>query len=271
MSSPFSTLQQIQIAAPCPVSSETGFFLQPTGGDEIPDGALDCCFGQTCVAGNGRNGRKAGTVLVASLAEVEIDGYRAGREVLLVEYPALPQRYSSASPFHRQLEQHGRVSVVTFGNNKFGQTPAIVLRGGCPYLFHCLRFQPQRKPDFIFYRFHSPLFPTPQQGRFRHRGTTSQKLPQCAENAPKTALPLGFAGRCRGRARPRGFLLLTHENESCRMELFLFYICVPCGFRIRRSSSFAAMLRVCSCRFTMRISRSGSDFSVSMTKTPSTP
>ena len=28
MSSPFSMLQQIQIAAPCPVSSETGFFLQ---------------------------------------------------------------------------------------------------------------------------------------------------------------------------------------------------------------------------------------------------
>ena len=27
----FSTLQQIQIAAPCPVSSETGFFLQPAG------------------------------------------------------------------------------------------------------------------------------------------------------------------------------------------------------------------------------------------------
>ena len=91
-------LQQVQITAPCPVSSETGFFLQPAGGDEVLDGALDGGFGQTCVAGNGQNGRKASTVLVASLTEVEVDGYRAGREVLLVEYPALPQRYSSASP-----------------------------------------------------------------------------------------------------------------------------------------------------------------------------
>ena len=140
--SPFSMLQQIQITAPCPVSSETGFFLQPSGGDEVLDGALDGGFGQTCIAGNGWDGWETGTVLVAPLAEVEVNRHRAGREVLLVEYPALPQRYSSASPFHRQLEQHGRVSVVTFGNNKFGQTPAIVLRGGCPYLFHCLRFQP---------------------------------------------------------------------------------------------------------------------------------
>ena len=60
MSSPFSMLQQIQITAPCPVSSETGFFLQPAGGDEILDGALDGGFGQTCVAGNGRNRREAG-------------------------------------------------------------------------------------------------------------------------------------------------------------------------------------------------------------------
>ena len=65
-------LQQIQIAAPCPVSSETGFFLQPTGGDEIPDGAPDGGFGQTRVARNGRNGWKADTVLVAPLAEVEV-------------------------------------------------------------------------------------------------------------------------------------------------------------------------------------------------------
>ena len=47
--SPFSMLQQIQITAPCPVSSETGFFLQPTGGDEVLDGALDGGFGQTCI------------------------------------------------------------------------------------------------------------------------------------------------------------------------------------------------------------------------------
>ena len=98
MSSPFSMLQQIQITAPCPVSSETGFFLQPTGGDEVLDGALDGGFGQTCVAGNGWDGRKTGAVLVAPLAEVEVNRHRAGREVLLVEYPALPQRYSSASP-----------------------------------------------------------------------------------------------------------------------------------------------------------------------------
>ena len=71
-------LQQIQIAAPCPVSSETGFFLQPTGGGEVLDGTLDGGFGQTCVAGNGWDGRKAGTVLVAPLAEVEIDGHGAG-------------------------------------------------------------------------------------------------------------------------------------------------------------------------------------------------
>ena len=69
-------LQQIQIAAPCPVSSETGLFLQPAGGDEILDGAR---FGQTRIAGNGWDGREAGAVLVASLAEVEVDGYRAGR------------------------------------------------------------------------------------------------------------------------------------------------------------------------------------------------
>ena len=72
MSSPFSMLQQIQIAAPCPVSSETGFFLQPAGGGEVLDGALDGGFGQTRVAGNGRNGREAGAVLVAPLAEVEV-------------------------------------------------------------------------------------------------------------------------------------------------------------------------------------------------------
>ena len=72
MSSPFSMLQQIQIAAPCPVSSETGFFLQPPGGGEVLDGTLDGCFGQTCVAGNGWNGREASTVLVATLAEVEV-------------------------------------------------------------------------------------------------------------------------------------------------------------------------------------------------------
>lgn len=70
--SPFSMLQQIQIAAPCPVSSETGFFLQPAGGNEVLDGALDGCFGQTRVAGNGWNGREASTVLVATLAEVEV-------------------------------------------------------------------------------------------------------------------------------------------------------------------------------------------------------
>ena len=66
---PFSMLQQIQIAAPCPVSSETGFFLQPAGGDEVLNGALDCCFGQTCVAGNGWNGRETGVVLVAPLTD----------------------------------------------------------------------------------------------------------------------------------------------------------------------------------------------------------
>ena len=49
MSSPFSMLQQIQIAAPCPVSSETGLFLQPADGDEILDGTLDGGFGQTRV------------------------------------------------------------------------------------------------------------------------------------------------------------------------------------------------------------------------------
>ena len=69
-------LQQIQIAAPCPVSSETGFFLQPSGGDEVLDGALDGGFGQTCVAGNGRNGREAGAVLVAPLAEIEVYCHR---------------------------------------------------------------------------------------------------------------------------------------------------------------------------------------------------
>ena len=74
--SPFSMLQQVQIAAPCPVSSETGFFLQPAGGGEVLDGALDGGFGQTCVAGNGRNGRKTGTVLVAPLAEIEVYCHR---------------------------------------------------------------------------------------------------------------------------------------------------------------------------------------------------
>ena len=78
-------LQQIQITAPCPVSSETGFFLQPAGGDEVLDGALDGGFGQTCVAGNGWDGRKTGTALVAPLAEIEVYCHRAGREVLLVE------------------------------------------------------------------------------------------------------------------------------------------------------------------------------------------
>jgi len=87
MPSPFSMLQQIQIAAPCPVSSETGFFLHPSGGNEVLDGALDGGFGQTCVAGDRRNGRKAGAVLVAPLAEVEIDGHGAGREVLLIAVP----------------------------------------------------------------------------------------------------------------------------------------------------------------------------------------
>ena len=82
---PFSMLQQVQIAAPCPVSSETGFFLQPAGGDEVLDGTLDGGFGQTCVAGNGWDERETGAVLVAPLAEVEVDGYCAGREVLLVE------------------------------------------------------------------------------------------------------------------------------------------------------------------------------------------
>ena len=66
---PSSMLQQIQIAAPCPVSSETGFFLQPAGGGEVLDGALDCCFGQTCVAGNGWNERETGVVLVAPLTD----------------------------------------------------------------------------------------------------------------------------------------------------------------------------------------------------------
>ena len=78
-------LQQIPIATPCPVSSETGFFLQPAGGGEVLDGALDGGFGQTCVAGNSRNGRETGTVLVAPLAEVEVNRHRAGREILLVE------------------------------------------------------------------------------------------------------------------------------------------------------------------------------------------
>ena len=82
---PFSMLQQIQIATPCPVSSETGFFLQPAGGNEVLDGALDGCFGQTRVAGNGWDGRETGAVLVAPLAEVEVNRHRAGREVLLVE------------------------------------------------------------------------------------------------------------------------------------------------------------------------------------------
>ena len=82
---PFSMLQHVQIAAPCPVSSETGFFLQPAGGDEVLDGTLDGGFGQTCVAGNGWDERETGAVLVAPLAEVEVDGYCAGREVLLVE------------------------------------------------------------------------------------------------------------------------------------------------------------------------------------------
>ena len=37
---PFSMLQQIQIAAPCPVSSETGFFLQPAADINSPPSAL---------------------------------------------------------------------------------------------------------------------------------------------------------------------------------------------------------------------------------------
>ena len=59
--------------------------MQPAGGDEVLDGALDGGFGQTCVTGNSWNGRKASAILVAPLAEVEVDGHRAGREVLLVE------------------------------------------------------------------------------------------------------------------------------------------------------------------------------------------
>ena len=181
--------------------------MQPAGGDEILDGAR---FGQTRIAGNGWDGREAGAVLVAPLAEVEIDGYRAGREVLLVEYPALPQRYSSASPFHRQLEQHGRVSVVTFGNNKFGQTPAIVLRGGCPYLFHCLRFQPQGEPDFVFYSLHDLSFPTSFRPRnktvsdiaARHR-RGFRKLPKTPRKPPfRSVLPDGVTPP-RTRTTPR--------------------------------------------------------------------
>ena len=76
--SPFSMLQQVQIAAPCPVSSETGFFLQPSGGGEVLDGTLDGGFGQTRVAGDGWDGGKAGAVLVAPLAEVEVYCHRAG-------------------------------------------------------------------------------------------------------------------------------------------------------------------------------------------------
>ncbi len=83
MSSPFSMLQQIQIAAPCPVSSETGFFLQPTGGDEVLDGALDGCLGQTCVAGNGWDGRETGTVLVAPARGGRDRPSRRGTEVCL--------------------------------------------------------------------------------------------------------------------------------------------------------------------------------------------
>ena len=59
--------------------------MQPAGGNEVLDGALDGGFGQTRVAGNGWDGRETGTVLVAPLTEVEINRHRAGREVLLVE------------------------------------------------------------------------------------------------------------------------------------------------------------------------------------------
>ena len=66
-------LQQIQIAAPCPVSSETGFFWQPAGGDEVLDGALDGGFGQTRVAGPYRFLLTGSKVLSDSLRISAID------------------------------------------------------------------------------------------------------------------------------------------------------------------------------------------------------
>ena len=94
--------------------------------------------------------------------------------------------------------------------NKLGQTSAIVLRRGCPYFFHRLRFQPQCKPDFVFYRFHSPLFPTSFRPRnipvsdiaARHR-RDFRKPPKTPQKPPfRSALPNGVTPP-RTRTTPR--------------------------------------------------------------------
>ena len=103
--------------------------------------------------------------------------------------------------------------------NKFGQTSAIVLRGGCPYFFHCLRVQPQGEPDFVFYRFHFPFFPTSFRPRriavsdiaARHRRDFC-KLPKTPRKPPfRSALPCAVI-RAGNPLQLRLFLLLQHTQ-----------------------------------------------------------
>ena len=105
--------------------------------------------------------------------------------------------------------------------NKLGQTPAIVLRGGCPYLFHCLRFQPQGEPDFLFYRFHFPFFPTSFRPRnktvsdiaARHR-RDFRNMPKPPRKQPfRSALPNGVTPP-RTRTTPRLSPASAHQVST---------------------------------------------------------